>query len=106
MAENKHRLLIGFLNQCRSTMVEWLRSFAVRFRTLMRRRQLEADLDDELAFHKAMRESNRTADDTRRFGNVTRLKEQCREQWTFPLIGTFLDDVRYATRRVCRAPAF
>ena len=87
-------------------MVEWLKSFAVRFRMLMRRRQLEADLDDELAFHKAMRESNRTADGTRRFDNVTRLKEQCREQWTFPLVETFLDDARYAVRRVRKAPAF
>jgi predicted permease len=87
-------------------MVEWLKSFAVRFRTLLRRRQLEADLDDELAFHKAMGESNRKADGTRRFGNVTRLKEQCREQWTFPLVETLLDDVRYAVRRVRKSPAF
>src|SRR5215472_11142029 len=87
-------------------MMEWLKSFGLRIRTLMRRRQLEADLDDELAFHKAMRESNRTAEGTRRFGNVTRLKEQCREQWTFPLIESFVDDVRYALRRVGKAPAF
>lgn len=87
-------------------MIEWLKSFALRIKTLMRRRQLEADLDDELAFHKAMRESNRTAEGTRRFGNVTRLKEQCREQWTFSLVESILADVRYALRRVGKAPAF
>ena len=87
-------------------MIEWLKSFEVRIKTLMRRRQLEADLDDELAFHKAMRESNRTAEGTRRFGNVTQLKEQCREQWTFRLVESILDDVRYALRRVGKAPAF
>src|SRR5438128_9847880 len=87
-------------------MIAWLKSCGVRIKTLMRRRQLEADLDDELAFHKAIRESNRTAKGTRRFGNVTQLKEQCREQWTFPLVESILDDVRYALRRVGKAPAF
>src|SRR5437870_8554125 len=87
-------------------MIGWLKSLGVRIKTLMRRRQLEADLDDELAFHKAMRESNRTAEDTRRFGNVTQLKEQCREQWTFPLVESIFDDVCYALRRVGKAPAF
>src|SRR5215475_10397781 len=87
-------------------MIEWLKSFGLRIKTLMRRPQLEADLDDELAFHKAMRESNRTPEGTRRFGNVTRLKEQCREQWTFPLIESFVDDLRYALRRIGKAPAF
>ena len=87
-------------------MIEWLKSFGVRIKTLMRRRQLEADLDDELAFHKAMRESDRAAEGTRRFGNVTLLKEQCREQWTFPHIESFIDDVRYALRRAGKAPAF
>jgi predicted permease len=86
-------------------MVEWLKSVGLRLKTLMRRRQLETDLEDELAFHKAMRES-RAADSTRRFGNVTRLKEQCREHWTFPRIESFFDDVRYALRRAGRAPAF
>src|SRR5437016_99077 len=87
-------------------MIEWLKSLELRIKTLIRRRQLEADLDAELAFHKAMRESNPTGEGTRRFGNVTRLKEQCREQWTFPLVESILDDVRYALRRVGKAPAF
>src|SRR5215831_15641931 len=87
-------------------MMEWLKSLGLRIKNLTRRRQLEADLDNELAFHKAMRESNRTADGTRRFGNVTQLKEQCREQWTFPLLEGILDDVRCTLRRVGKAPAF
>src|SRR5205823_11420730 len=57
-------------------------------------------------FHKAMRESIRIAEGTRRFGNVTQLKEECREQWTFSLVESILDDVRYALRRVGKAPAF
>src|SRR5688572_15473919 len=86
--------------------MEWLKSLELRIKALLRRRQLEADLDDELAFHKAMRESNRTAEGTRHFGNVTRLKEQCREQWTFPLLESIADDVRYALRRAGKSPAF
>src|SRR5262249_32289082 len=31
---------------------------------------------------------------------------QCREQWTFPLVESIVDDVRYALRRVGKAPAF
>ena len=87
-------------------MVEWLNSLKLRLTTLVRRRQLEADLDDELAFHKALREANANGGTSRRFGNVTRLKEQCREQWTFPFVESILDDLRYAWRRIRKAPTF
>src|SRR5436853_5755032 len=106
MGTNQHRYQPDSRINVRLPMMEWLKSFGLRMKTLIRRRQLEADLDDELAFHKAMRDSDRTPEGTRWFGNVTRLKEQCREQWTFPLIESTLDDVRYALRRVSKAPAF
>jgi hypothetical protein len=64
-----------------------------RLVTLARRRRLERDLDDEVAFHLAMREadlraaglSDADARDAarRRFGNVTFLKEQTRDMWLF-----------------------
>src|SRR5262245_31896813 len=87
-------------------MIEWLKSAGIRIKTLMRRRQLETDLDDELAFHKAMRESDRKPEGSRRLGNLTRSKEQCREQWTFPFVESILDDLSYAFRRIRKAPAF
>ena len=37
-------------------MPEWLNSLRLRLRALTRRPQLEQDLQDEMAFHLAMRE--------------------------------------------------
>jgi hypothetical protein len=60
---------------------EWLNSLWLRLVTLVRRHQLDRDLDDEVTFHLAMREAQlraagasdaRTAA-RRRFGSVTRL---------------------------------
>ena len=67
---------------------------------LVRRRRLERDLDEELAFHLAMREADyrehgasetdaRTAA-RRRFGSVAYLKEQCRDMWTFHPLETLI----------------
>ena len=87
-----------------------------RATALLLRRRLERDLDDELAFHLAMREADyRSAglsDDAareearRRFGNVTHLKEQTRDMWIFPSFESFRQDIRYALRTLRKSPAF
>jgi putative ABC transport system permease protein len=87
-----------------------------RLRTLTRRRQLEQDLDDELAFHLAMREaehrkSGLAADAARtlarrQFGNTASLKEQTRDVWLFASLESWLQDVRFGVRTLRRAPAF
>ena len=87
-----------------------------RIAALFRRRRLERDLDDELAFHLAMREAEYRGDGAsgteatqaarRRFGNVAYLKEQCRDMWTFHPLETLMQDVRYALRTLGRAPGF
>jgi hypothetical protein len=68
----------------------------------------DRDLDDELAFHLAMREAKNHAADVpadeaqaaakRQFGNVARIKEACREMHTLTFLETFWQDVRYGAR--------
>jgi len=90
-------------------------NFWLRAKTLFRRSQLDRDLKDEMAFHRAMREaSNREAGMTppdagreaaRYFGNATLVREELRRQWTFTSAETWLQDLRYALRTLCKSPA-
>jgi putative ABC transport system permease protein len=89
----------------------WLRSKA-----LVRRRQLDRDLDEELQFHLAMREQKLreqgvTAEEApyaarRQFGNATRLKESSRELWGFCGLENFAQDLRYGLRILAKNPGF
>ena len=87
-----------------------------RVRALFRRRQLEKDLDEELAFHLAMREEKKRAAGVaaeeakyaarRQFGNITRIKEACREAWSFASLETTWRDLRYGARALAKNPGF
>ena len=95
----------GHLNQL------WL-----RIKLLVKRKQLDRDLDDELAHHLAMRERrNREAgmegDEARyaarrQFGNTASLKERSREMWTFVSLETLWQDLRYSVRTFLKDPGF
>jgi len=91
-------------------------SYWMRVRTLFKRKQLDRDLDDELAFHLAMREAkNRErgieGEEARytarkQFGNVMRVKEACREAWSFVSLETTWRDLRYGARALAKNPGF
>ena len=95
---------------------EWLHQAFLRAKAIFRRRQLDRDLDDELAFHVEMRAAKNQASGFaaeearyaahRRLGNLTRLKEHSREMWTFVWLESLAQDVRYAARGVRGSPAF
>jgi predicted permease len=89
---------------------------AQRLRALVRRRRKTRDIEDELAFHLAMRQADherdgRAAEDARlaarrQFGNPTLLKEQTRDMWTFASFESLVQDSRYALRTLWKSPGF
>jgi macrolide transport system ATP-binding/permease protein len=93
----------------------WLTTTWLRVKALVKRRRLDRDLEEELRFHLEMREEKRRAEGIaqedapaaarRRFGNVTLLKEVCREMWTFSSVETLWQDVRFGARMLAKAPA-
>jgi macrolide transport system ATP-binding/permease protein len=95
---------------------EWMTAIRQRVRALLKRRQLDRDLREELSFHLAMRQekcqaAGMTSEDAdaaarRRFGNSTGFKEACREMWTFAWLETFAQDARYGARQLRRNPGF
>ncbi len=94
----------------------WLTMARLRLRTLFSRRQLETDLEDELAFHISMRtdknieegmsalEASRKAQ--REFGNVTWFLETCRELWGLGSLEVLWRDIRYGARMLLHSPTF
>src|SRR3982751_1586814 len=86
---------------------EWLSMVRLRLRALWRRRQLDRDLEEELAFHLATRAERSDPLTARRsFGSPAFVKETCRDMWTFNWLETAGRDLRYAARTLRKTPGF
>ena len=87
-----------------------------RLKAILHRRRLERELDEEVAFHLAMREADLARDGLapgpardaarRRFGNVTHVKEQTHDMWTFGSFESLCQDARFASRTLRKSPGF
>jgi predicted permease len=91
-------------------MREWL----ARIIDWIQRDKLDAELEEELRFHRAQlerdaRASGTAVDDaerhaTKRLGNTTRVREAARDRWSIPWLDHLQLDVRYAIRGLRRSP--
>jgi putative ABC transport system permease protein len=96
--------------------MRWADKFRLRLRSLFRRREVEAGLDDELRFHFEQQiaenlAAGMTAEEAwyaarRRVGAGEQIKEECREMRRINLVEGVLRDVRYAARVLKKSPGF
>ncbi len=104
------------ISRVRDRLLSAAASLRFRLRALIKRRQLDHDLDDELRHHLELRaeleagrgltaaEAHRAA--RVRFGSVDRLREDARDVSRFVVLAGFLDDATRGVRLLRRQPVF
>src|SRR5690348_1607377 len=100
-----HRLSLGDAMRLLRRIKHWLRHRAVN-----------ADLRDEIAFHRAMIEEGLVArgmspDEARNaarraMGNETYMREESRQVWLWPALEAVWQNATHATRTLRRTPVF
>jgi predicted permease len=97
-------------------MHEMFRILRARIRAFLKRRELERDLDEEIAFHLAEKRrelevAGSPAEEVeiaalRRFGNASLTRERSRDAWIFGSVENSIRDGKYALRVLTKAHAF
>ena len=88
--------------------IEWLAQIGRRLVMLLRRREFDRDLDEEMRLHRELREQEKIADGLtakdahyavkKRFGNPLVLREESRDMWGWNWLENMIQDVRYGLR--------
>lgn len=76
--------------------------FFRRIHYLINRRRLDAELQNDMEFHREMAARSGQTD----FGNTLRLREQAYEAWGWTWLDRLIQDLRYGFRILARAPGF
>jgi predicted permease len=76
-----------------------------RLRYLLRRNRADAELAEEMEFHRALLEQQ-TGDARRAMGNTTLSREDSRSIWIAPWMESIAQDLAYAARGFLRQPGF
>src|SRR5215471_2554302 len=94
----------------------WFYKVRLRVRTLLRRDQVERELDEEFRYHIERRTEQEitrghTPDEARAIAvramdGIERKKEECRDMRRINWLGDFLQDVEYALRNLSQSPGF
>jgi predicted permease len=94
----------------------WLKKLSFWLRLLLRRRELDQELDDEIGYHLEARAEDNIAkgmkpEEARRvarieLGGVEQVKERVRGERTGAWLDTFLQDVRFGFRKFGKNPGF
>ncbi len=87
-----------------------------RLRTLLRRRNAEAEMAEEMRFHLEQRTADYAADGLapddaryaaqRKFGNLASIQEQAREAHGWRWLENFVQDLRHGVRSLLKSPGF
>jgi hypothetical protein len=94
----------------------WLSELARRLLMMLRRKQFDRELQEEMRLHRELREQEQVEAGMpqkeahyaalRRFGNVALTEERSRDMWGWSSIESTMQDVRYGLRQLRRSPGF